>query len=215
MKTKTKSIMTICLAVALVVAAVVGTIAYMTATDSVTNTFTVGDFNKPTTDPTDPDKTISLKGYIYEPSWVDKSKLVPGDSVAKDPYVGIGKGSEEAYVYVYIKNNLLTVNNKHVTFTLDSDWEAVVAAEIGTDTGKYAEGLFRYKTTLKPDADTDAWTTAIFKKVDVPADIASSEFVKENPTMTVSAFIHQAKDDNGAIDTATIEQAAKDWAGTL
>ena len=51
MKSKTRSILIVCLALALVASAVLGTIAYMTAQDSKTNTFTVGSFNKPT----DPD----------------------------------------------------------------------------------------------------------------------------------------------------------------
>ena len=33
--------------------------------------------------------------------------------------------------------------------------------------------------------------------------------------MTVYAFIHQANDGNGAIDTNTIKQAAIDWATKL
>ena len=53
MKAQTRSLMSLCLAVVLVLSAVLGTIAYMTATEKVTNTFTVGSFNKPTTDPDD------------------------------------------------------------------------------------------------------------------------------------------------------------------
>ena len=109
MKSKTRSILTVCLALALVAAAVLGTIAYMTAQDSKTNTFTVGSFNKPT-DPDDPEQT--LDSYLIEPNWVENSKLVPGGSVDKDPKVGIGAGSEDAYIYVYVDNKTLVDANK-------------------------------------------------------------------------------------------------------
>ncbi len=215
MRTKTKSIMTVCLAAALIFAAVMGTIAYMTATDSKTNTFTVGSFSKPATGPTG--EAVSLDGYIYEPQWdsADSHQLVPGKSVVKDPYVGIGAGSEEAYVYVYIDNKVLnTSDKKYVTFTPNSGWEPVTGQVIeGDDAGTYVSGMFRYSTKLAPGADTDAWTSAVFEEVNISEKAQISNFSDE-PTMTVYAYIHQAKDDNGDIDAATVDNAAKAWKAT-
>lgn len=219
MKTKTKSIMTVCLAVALVAVAILGTIAYMTATSHVENTFTVGDFGYPTVDPTDSDKSIEIQGYIYEPSWVGGSKLIPGKSVAKDPYVGIDKDSDPAYVYVYIKNNVLKdgVTNKYVTFALDNGWSAVEGKAVEGDAeGTYVSGLFKYNTMLDPAAaGTDVWTSHIFEKVNVSLEATKDDFVKVDdtkaPTMTVYAFIHQAKDGEGnSLETAA-DAAAKTW----
>lgn len=219
MKTKTRSILTVCLALALVATVVMGTIAYMTAQDSKTNTFTVGSFNKPT-DPKNPTQTLT--SYLIEPSWVENSKLVPGGSVAKDPKVGIGAGSEEAWVYVYVDNKTLTdasANKNLVTFTLNDGWEAVAGTEPITSGGKeYAGGLFKYSTKLTATADADAWTGTIFDKVNVSAEADVDDFNTANnakPTMTVHAFIHQANGGNGAIDTTIIEKAAKDWATSL
>ncbi len=220
MKTKTKSIMTVCLAVALVAVAVLGTIAYMTATSSKTNTFTVGDFDYPTVDPRDDSTQIDIAGYIYEPNWVDGSKLVPGNSVAKDPYVGIGKDSDPAYVYVYIENKVLKsdVTNKYVTFTLNEGWSAVAGKAVaGESEGTYVSGLFKYNTMLDPTSDEkDKWTTPIFEKVNVSLEATKDDFVKadgtNSPTMTVYAFIHQAKDGEGnSLETAA-DAAAKTWA---
>lgn len=218
MKTKTKSIMTICLAVALVVAAVVGTIAYMTAQDSVENTFTVGSFNKPSTNP-DGTPNPDLNAYIIEPTWVKDSKLIPGDNVAKDPYVGIGKGSDSAYVYVYIKNETLKdTGDKYVTFTLKTGWTAVDATTVTDSEGntKYVSGLFKYNTVLTPDADKDAWTTTpIFEKVDVSKEATNDKFAT-SPKMTVYAYIHQAHDDaEGDIPVSTINANAIAWAAGL
>ena len=168
MKAQTRSLMSLCLAVVLVLSAVLGTIAYMTDSSSKTNTFTVGSFNNPTTDPDDPSKTITVNGFIYEKNWEandsstpsqegvtkDNHKLGPGGSTVKDPKVGIGKDSEPAYVYVYIDNKMLSESGDEVYFELNSEWKPVGA--VGTDytvttvtigenpTEYYTGGLFKY-----------------------------------------------------------------------
>lgn len=204
MKSKTRSILTVCLALALVASAVLGTIAYMTAQDSKTNTFTVGSFNKPT-DPDHPEQT--LDSYLIEPSWVENSKLVPGGSVAKDPKVGIGAGSEDAYIYVYVDNKTLTdASEKLVTFTLNEGWTAVADHAVAVDApNTYVSGLFKYSTKLTGGD----WTSNVFTKVDVSADANTTDFAT-NPQMTVYAYIHQATDGAGAdlADTAAIAWSA-------
>lgn len=205
MKPKTRSILTVCLALALVASAVMGTIAYMTAQDSKTNTFTVGSFNKPT-NPDNPDQT--LDNYLIEPSWVENSKLVPGSSVAKDPKVGIGAGSGDAYVYVYVDNKTLTdASKKLVTFTLDEGWTAVEGhAVVGDAANTYVSGLFKYNTKLIGGN----WTSNVFAKVDVSTNANTTDFA-ENPQMTVYAYIHQATDGAGDDLAATANTAAIAW----
>lgn len=205
MKSKTRSILTVCLALALVASAVLGTIAYMTAQDSKTNTFTVGSFNKPT-DPDHPEQT--LDSYLIEPNWVEDSKLVPGGSVTKDPKVGIGAGSEDAYIYVYVDNKTLTdASKKLVTFTLDDGWTAVEGHAIAGDAhNTYVSGLFKYNTKLTGGN----WTSNVFAKVDVSADANTTDFA-ENPQMTVYAYIHQAKDGAGVDLADTANTAAIAW----
>lgn len=205
MKSKTRSILTVCLALALVASAVLGTIAYMTAQDSKTNTFTVGSFNKPT-DPDHPDQT--LDSYLIEPSWVEDSKLVPGGSVAKDPKVGIGAGSEDAYIYVYVDNKTLTdANKKLVTFTLNEGWTAVADHAVAGDTpNTYVSGLFKYNTKLTGGK----WTSNVFAKVDVSEDANTTDFAA-NPQMIVYAYIHQATDGAGVDLADTANTAAIAW----
>lgn len=205
MKSKTRSILTVCLALALVASAVLGTIAYMTAQDSKTNTFTVGSFNKPT-DPDHPEQT--LDSYLIEPSWVENSKLVPGGSVAKDPKVGIGAGSEDAYIYVYVDNKTLTdAGKKLVTFTLNEGWTAVAGHAVAGDApNTYVSGLFKYNTKLTGGD----WTSNVFTKVDVSADANITDFAA-NPQMTVYAYIHQAADGAGVDLADTANTAAIAW----
>ena len=208
MKSKKRSILIVCLALALVAAAVLGTIAYMTAQDSKTNTFTVGSFNKPT----DPDNHQTLDSYLLEKKWVENSKLVPGGSVAKDPKVGIGVGSEDAYIYVYVDNKTLTdAKKKLVTFTLGDGWTAVANHAVeGDDPNTYVSGLFKYNTKLTGGK----WTSNVFTKVDVSANANTTDFAK-NPQMTVYAFIHQATGSTGADLATTANTAAITWSENL
>lgn len=187
-----------------------GTIAWLTRKSSVTNTFTVGSFEVPTTSPTgDP---ISLDGNIYEPSWnlEEEHKLIPSATFDKDPYIGIGEGSEDAVVYVYIKNNM---SNK-VYFTINEGWEAVEnETTAGSQEGTYTSGLFKYTAGLSGATDADVWTTnPIFSQVVTADDATVEDFTPADgdSEITVSCFLHQAKDSEGvAISEDTIKEAAK------
>lgn len=223
------------LVVLLIAAAALGTMAWLTAQDSVTNTFTVGNFNKPTDpeDRPDPDKeipdgekpeepNISEDGYIIEPSWDTASnvehKLVPGGSLYKDPYVGIGAGSEDAQIYVYVENPF---GDNAVYFSLTEAWEPVegqvtIASVDGVSTDIYTGGLFHYtgddkSDILKANATDDVWTNRpVFKKVVVNDNASTKDLnIEGEKNIVVSCFIHQAYDGDGTkIPENTIQAAA-------
>ena len=192
-----------------------GTIAWLTKTSSVSNIFTVGSFESPSTSPTNPETPIELDGNIYEPSWnpEEEHKLIPAATFEKDPYVGIGAGSEDASVYVYVENSF---SNK-VYFTINEGWEAVEATE-GFKSGTYTSGLFKYTEGLKNAVDADVWTSQpLFSSVVTDETATIEDFTikgSENLEIKVSSFLHQTKDSDGApIPEETIKQAAKDAFG--
>lgn len=233
MKAKTRNILTVCLALALMASAILGTIAYMTASDSKTNTFTVGKFDKPTTDPDSPGTSLDpeLHGYILEKSWNpdEEHKLVPGGDIAKDPQIGIGKGSEEAYVYAFVENNMVysgeseeatVIRDSSVYFQLKEGWEFVHVdgidyKELEIEGIKYyTGGLFKYNVVLNA-ATADAWTGEIFDTVTTGKDMNTAEMAKvqdPNYAIVVNAFIHQAKDGKNVDLAATAATAAVTWA---
>ena len=96
MKTKSKALLLTLCAVLLVAASVLGTMAYLTSTDTVTNTFTVGkveiklDEAKVTADGI----PVESAARVTENSY----KLMPGNTYTKDPTVTVKAGSEESYV---------------------------------------------------------------------------------------------------------------------
>ena len=111
MKTKSKALLLTLCAVLLIAASVLGTMAYLTSTDTVTNTFTVGkvEIKLDETDVTNPTgPRVTANSY----------KLMPGTTYTKDPTVTVKAGSEESYVRMKV-----TFNNATAIIALCTDPE--------------------------------------------------------------------------------------------
>lgn len=115
MKTKSKALlMTLC-AVLLVAASVLGTMAYLTSTDEVENTFTVGNV-KITLD----EAKVSADGTLNGTDRVkgNEYKLMPGHTYVKDPTVTVKAPSVDSYVRMKV-----TFNNAAAIIGLCTDPE--------------------------------------------------------------------------------------------
>lgn len=211
----------------LVLAAGVGTYAWLTAQSSLTNNFTTAGINKPTTDPDHPsqplpDDNTKVNGNLTETKWVKDSKLAPGASVDKNPNVGIGKGSEDAYVYVFVNNKTAPAGTDHsrmTYFTINHGWEPVEATTVEGEPTHYLGGLFVYvgegtvATPLIASKTEDKWTGELFSQVTTPKETEQKDFA--NPaTMEVNCFIYAA-DETAEGSSASAETAAKAWAAGL
>ena len=216
----------------LVLAAGVGTYAWLSATDSKTNEFTVGSIGKPEVkpDPDQPDKpgtdptNPSVDGYLFETKWNsnEEHKMIPGSSMDKNPNVGIGKDSDSSYVFIYVKNAIVKDGEgalaKTPYFTLNNGWKPVATDQVKTNgnEGQYVSGLFMYTAggtgtpaELAPAGGKAAYTGELFSTVHIPAVMNSTDVVTD-PAMTVSCYIFGA--DQGGTQNA-IDQA-KAWAKT-
>lgn len=141
--------------------AVGGVFAWFSAQDSKTNTFVQGNGvtepeKKP--DPTKPegggegsteDKKSDDK-YITETEWNDNSAITPGAIVPKNPNVGIGKTSKDAYVFMEVENNL----GANAYFVLGSNWAPVY--------GKATAYNGEYDVTISGDKKTRCYTSGLF-----------------------------------------------------
>ena len=118
MKKILKPMLLVLSAVLLVVATVLGTMAYMTSSSAVSNVFTVGNVtinmteNKVKNDGTpvsDRNERTDTNSY----------HLVPGKSYLKDPLITVSATSDESYLFVRVRNDLKTIecNGK----TVDKD----------------------------------------------------------------------------------------------
>ena len=209
----------------LVLAAGVGTYAWLTAQSGLTNNFTTAGINKPTTNPDNPDQPIpddktKVNGNLTETKWVADSKLAPGVTVSKTPNVGIGKGSENAYVYAFVKNETAsdTAADSHKTyFTINQGWKAVQADTVTGEPTHYLGGLFVYvgngteATPLIASKTEDKWTGELFSNVTTPKETEQEDFAKD-AKMTVNCFIYAA-DETAEGSSASALAAAKKWAG--
>ena len=112
MKTARKAILTVLCVCLVVLASVMGTLAYLTDDDAVTNTFTVGDVKINLDEaPVDENGKATDADRVKENDY----HLMPGQTYDKDPTVTVLKGSEETYVRML------------VTFTYSSQLDAIFA----------------------------------------------------------------------------------------
>ena len=199
MKTKSKALLLSLCAVLLVVATVMGTMAYLTSSDTVTNTFTVGKVQI-----TLDEAAVNLDGTPIEGAARVKQnsyKLLPGLTYTKDPTVTVKAGSELSYVKMT------------VTFSNARELDAIFAPDGATLTNIFngydpatwiAKGNtkdatantrtyeFWYKDPV--DAPTaDVVLDALFDSITVPGSITKEQLdTIQGMTITVNAYAIQA-----------------------
>ena len=202
-----KAALLLCSAVLLVCISIGATVAYLTSTDTVTNTFTVGnvqiklDEAKANADGTLVKDADRVQANDY--------KLLPGHTYNQDPLVTVLKGSEECYVKMT------------VTFSKASQLDAIFAPN-GADMISIFKGYdkttwiykgntedtehktrtyeFWYKDTVAaPTADVPL--DALFDQIVVPGTITNAQLgTIEGMTITVNAYAIQADGFNDAAD---------------
>lgn len=106
MKTKGKALLLTLCAVLLVAASVLGTMAYLTSTAKVENTFTIGKVEIKLDEAKVNADGIPVEGAarVTENSY----KLMPGNTYTKDPTVTVKAGSEKSYVRMKVTFNNAT-----------------------------------------------------------------------------------------------------------
>ena len=102
-----KALMMVLCAVALVAISVGATVAYLTSTDSVTNTFTVGNVVI-----TLDEAQVDVDGEPVTPAArVDANtyKLMPGHTYTKDPTIHVASTSEDCWLFVKVENGISAI----------------------------------------------------------------------------------------------------------
>ncbi len=138
-----KAILLVMCAILLCGASVLGTLAYLTSTDSVTNTFTVGNVAI-TMDETDVDINGAKDGETRVKS--NEYKLIPGVTYTKDPTIHVGADSEDAWLFVKVENGIAALEASDNT----------IAAQLTANGWTLVEGTtnvyaYNVKATAKQD----------------------------------------------------------------
>lgn len=109
MKKTSKALLLALCAVLLVAASVMGTMAYLTSTDSVENTFTVGKVAI-----TLDEAPVGTDGKETTGERVDANSyhLLPGHEYDKDPTVHVEANSEDSWIFVKVENGISTYESK-------------------------------------------------------------------------------------------------------
>lgn len=112
-----KRTLTLVIALVLVaMCAVGGTLAWLMDTDTVTNTFTVGNVDISLTE-SDADGDGNNKANSY--------KMIPGNTITKDPKVTVTAGSEDCYLFVKVEKSQSPKFDDFMTYTIADGWEAL------------------------------------------------------------------------------------------
>lgn len=186
MNSKVKALLISLCAALLAAAAAFGTLAYLTDTDSVTNTFTVGkvfinlDEARVNENGVPVDTTERTEeGNNYH--------LIPGHRYVKDPTVTVLAGSEEAYVRMLVRVENIDqlkaalpiagypqyygANDVFLLQNLVGGWDPTVwvyeGYELDGATGVYE---FRYHQTVAKDADNNTVLPALFDTIELPGE---------------------------------------------
>lgn len=181
-KTKTKALLMSLCAVLLVAASVLGTMAYLTDSKDVKNTFTVGNVAI-TMDETDVDDSTPNK----ERDQANSYKLMPGHTYTKDPIIHVDANSEDCYLFVKVDNQIAAI---------EADGHTTVAAQMAAKGWKAVEGkdgIYVYVgTTAAPVAVKANDNVTVFEQL-VIAGTVNGDTLKayENKTITVTAYAVQ------------------------
>ena len=193
MKTKSKALLLALCAVLLVAASVLGTLAYLTSQDKVTNTFSVGSVVI-TMDEFDYDKDSNTEDNItVDEETRDKAnsyKLLPGHEYRKDPIVRVDKDSEDCYLFVIVKNEIAAIESdaegdKNVAAQMaEKGWNKVGTTENGI---LYVYGAVTDPTAVSADADI-----TVFETFKIDGDVDNTTLLGyEGKTIVVTAYAVQ------------------------
>lgn len=206
-----KKLLIMSVAMVLVCAFAVGmTIAYLTSTDEVVNTFTVGNVQIKL-DEADVDEYGRVPQGSPAPRVTENTyKLIPGHEYTKDPTVTVLSGSEESYIKMTVtvtKSDVLDAifapNGAQLTeiFTgFGSNWEYKSNTEDTENKTRTYE--FWYKTAV--DAREDAVKLEpLFTSIVVPDFITGDQLAElQTMTITVNAYAIQADGFEGNAEAA-------------
>lgn len=184
-KTKTKALLMSLCAVLLVAASMLGTMAYLTDSKDVKNTFTVGNVAI-TMDETDVDNSTPNK----ERDQANSYKLLPGHTYTKDPIIHVDANSEDCYLFVKADNQIAAI---------EANGNTTVAAQMAAKGWKAVDGVdkvYVYVGTAvgaaSPMAVTAGDNVTVFEQL-VIAGTVNGDTLKtyEDRTITVTAYAVQ------------------------
>lgn len=198
---KSKAILMALCAVLLVAASVMGTLAYLTSTDTVTNTFTVGNVAI-TMDELDVDNSTTTAERDKENAY----KLLPGHTFTKDPTIHVASTSEDCYLFVKVVNEIAAIEaaDTETTKTIATQMAAKGWAVVDADNGIYVYGTAAAPTAVSANGDV-----VVFENFTISGDVTNTQLAAyDGETIVVTAYAVQK-------DGFENETASNIWGATF
>lgn len=195
MKTKNKALILALSAILLVVATVFTTVAFLTSTASVENTFAFGQV-KITLDELKVDTAGTPTDGVTRVA-SNKYHLLPGHEYTKDPTIHVAAGSENCWLFVKVENGLKNI--------IGPDTIEAQLADIGWTLLEGSTNVYWYKNVAAETNDIPVFESFKIKGEitnDVIADYGSKKII-------VTAYAVQA--DGFTSEATPAENAKKAW----
>lgn len=187
MKTKNKALLLALCAVSLVTASVFGTMAYLTDSKTVNNTFTVGSvaITMDETDVNDDGTPVVNAGRVQENTY----KLLPGHEYTKDPQIHVDPTSEDCYLFVKVENGIAAIEAADATVEsqmTENGWVAVTGHDgVYVYVGTAAGASDPLAVSAKDDID-------VFDEIKIDGSVDKTKLDQcKNANITVTAYAVQ------------------------
>lgn len=176
------------------------TLAYLTADDSVTNTFAVGDIDI-TLDEADVDEygnPIDEEGNkvdVEDAVRVEANPnylLVPNKEYSKDPIIHVAANSEDSYIFVQIENNIA---DALVTDDDENDDDGSIADQLAANGWVQIGTSNVYYNSVKYEKNDEVVDYPVFETIYVKADITNDALATaaDGKQITVTGYAVQAE----------------------
>lgn len=171
---------------AIVTVSVFATLAYFTDTQTVTNTFTVGNV----TITMDEAKVTEYGVAVADAERVTENsyKLIPGQTYGKDPTVHVAADSEDCWLFVKVENGLASVEHTIARQLAANGWTPVAGET----------NVYGYRTRVAGGAEIPVFTQFT---VDEDADADALQAVRD-ASIALTAY---------AVQAVGLDTAAEAW----
>ncbi len=171
MKTRSKALLLILCAMLLLIASALGTVAYLTVQDTVTNTFSVGKVDATLIEGSAGKRSMRARS-TGAPVDENDHILMPGHTYTKDHTIHVDAVSEDSYIFVKVENGIASYE---AASSAEEDGYRTIADQI-TDNGwtaleSAADVYYREYTKSSTGSDFAVFNT--FKIADNANDAES------------------------------------------
>ena len=179
-KAKNALLLALC-AVLLVGATIAGTLAFLTDTDEVKNTFTVGEIGITLDEAKVNEYGVPVEGADRVKT--NAYKLIPGKTYVKDPKIHVSANSEDSYIFVCVQNGLAAYEAAGET-TIAKQMEAKGWAAVPNTTDVFYK-VYNKNTNIVDIEVFDSFTIASSHELGADWNAA------ENAEITITAYAIQ------------------------